>query len=415
MPSLLLITATYPPSRLIGGRRPARMAAGLAARGWQVTVSTLHPRYMTPLDAGDTATPGVEVLRSHALMPRVWLRNDRPGTAAPSATPWRSDKTVRSVLGSALRQVEFPDEYAGWLPFALAQLRGRRFDVVLATLPPATDAVIGALIARLSGAKLVLDYRDPWTETMTADGSYGAPLGYAQATIDRHRALENRILQQAALVLAVTPMMARWLAARTTQPVEFLPNGLDTPPPETPPPRALPLRLVYAGSLAYERSLDSVLAAIARLQHAFPPDKLQLTYAGPHGADLRRAAEAHGVAAWVDDRGQLPSQQATALYVGAAAGVVSVSARTDYSYPGKLFEILSAGCPILLCGPQTCDAAQLVRDLGAGVIDDGADPERSAALLTELLRTEPGVLAGLAPWLAPAQVARLDGLLRGLL
>lgn len=415
MPSILLITVAYPPSRLIGGRRPARMAMGLAARGWRVTVLTLHPRYMAPLDVDDAPTAGIEILHSHAVMPRVWLRSDKPAQPTTVASPVSPGKSWRNKLGGLLRQVEFPDDYVGWLPLALAQLRGRRFDVVLATLPPPTDALIGAVAARMCGAKLVLDYRDPWVEVMTEDGSYGLDRAYPRAEIALHRALEDRILRQAALVLAVTPTMTRWLAARTRQPVEFLPNGLDTPPPATPPTRDLPLRLVYAGSLAYERSLDSVLAAVAGLKDVYSPEKLRLTYAGPHGAQLRQAAEQHGVAAWLDDRGQLPSRLAMDLYRGAAAGIVSVSARTDYSYPGKLFEILSAGCPILLCGPETCDAAQLVRDLGVGVVDDGADPHHSAAILQQCLTAEPRALTGLGPWLATAQMTRLDALLRQIL
>ena len=415
MPSILLIPVAYPPSRLIGGRRPARMATGLAALGWQVTVATLHPRYMTPLDADEPPVAGVEILHSHAVMPRVWLRRDGTAHAASGKPTVAGAPSWRSTLGRLLRQVEFPDDYAGWLPMALASLRGRHFDLVLATIPPPTDALIGAMAARLCGAQLVLDYRDPWSEVMTHDGSYGLDRAYPRVEMAAHRALENRLLQQASLVLAVTPTMTRWLAARTPQPVEFLPNGLDQPPPVEPVPRARPLRLVYAGSLAYDRSLDSALAAIAALKDTYPPDALRLTYAGPHGAELRRAAEHHGVAAWLDDRGQLPSREAMDLYRGAAAGIVSVSARTDYSYPGKLFEILSAGCPILLCGPEACDAAQLVRDLNAGFVDDGADPSRSAATLRQCLAAEPRALPGLAPWLATAQVARLDQLLRQLL
>ena len=414
MPSILIVTGAYPPSRLIGGRRPARMAAGLHALGWQVTVATLQPQYMAPYDAGALPPSDVEVLTSHALMPRAWLRREtQPG--APSSTPPTAQNaklSLRAHVGRALQRVEFPDDYIGWLPLALPQLRGRRFDVVLATLPPPTTALIGALAARLCHGKLVLDYRDPWTEVMTQDGSYGLHRAYPAPEIALHRALEDRILRQAALVLAVTPKMTHWLAARTDKPVEFLPNGLDTSPPVPPLPRDQPLRLVYAGSLAYDRSLHSILAAIGLLRQEFPPDKLQLTYAGPHGAELRQAAQTHGVTAWLNDRGQLPSREAMDLYRGAAAGIVSVSARTDYSYPGKLFEILGAGCPILLCGPQDCDAAQLVRDLDAGVVDDGADPQHSAQILRQCLKAAPRALPGLDAWLAPVQVAKLDALLR---
>ena len=189
MPSILLITGAYPPSRLIGGRRPARMAVGLRARGWQVTVLTLQPQYMAPVDTVAVVQPGVEILSSHALMPRAWL--PRPSQSAPThlplptqaSAPVPAKPSLRSHVGRALQRVEFPDEYIGWLPLAVAQLRGRRFDVVLATLPPPTVALIGALAAKLCGAKLVLDYRDPWTEVMTEDGSYGLDRAYPRAEI----------------------------------------------------------------------------------------------------------------------------------------------------------------------------------------------------------------------------------------
>lgn len=415
MPSILIVTVAYPPSRLIGGRRPVRMAAGLEARGWDVTVATLHGRYMQPLDPAPTADGTVTVLRSHALMPRVWLARqaaaataDRPAGTRQEAAAWRAG------LGRWLRRVEFPDEYAGWLPLALLQLRGRRFDVVLATLPPPTVACIGAAVARRGQSRLVLDYRDPWCEVMTRDGSYGLDKAYGAGELALHRALEDRLLRRAELVLAVTPKMRDWLAPRAPCPVRFLANGLDAPPPLPPLPRARPLRLVYAGSLAYERSLDSVLGAIAALADEFPPSALRLAYAGPHGAALRQAAERLGVAAWLDDRGMLPHAEVLALYRGAAAGVVAVSARTDYSYPGKLFEILTAGCPILLCGPDDSEAARLVRELDVGGVDSGASPTASIEALRRVLAAPPPS-RDLSAWYADAQMQRLNDELRRLL
>ena len=53
MPSILLITAAFPPSRLIGGRRPLRMATGLAARGWQVTAVGPHAARLKWADQSD--------------------------------------------------------------------------------------------------------------------------------------------------------------------------------------------------------------------------------------------------------------------------------------------------------------------------------------------------------------------------
>jgi glycosyltransferase involved in cell wall biosynthesis len=416
MPSLLIVTAAFPPSRLIGGRRPLRMARGLTARGWSVTVLTLADRYMQPVDVHAPDPEGIEVIRTHAAMLRAWLPRTATATSVPApATPPRRAPTLRGLAGRVLTRMEFPDGYVGWLPFALAALRGRKFDVVLATLPPSTDGLVGALAARHVDGRLVLDYRDPWSEVLSPDGSYGVERAVPAAEIALHRKLEERILRQADLVLALTPRIAGWLSARTPSRVEFLPNGLDDVPPIPPLPRDQPARLVYAGSLAYERTLQPVVQALQALRDRYSPQQVRLTYAGADGARLRAAAVEAKVAEWLDDLGEIPAAQARALYRGATAGIVSVSPRTDYSYPGKLFEVLAAGCPIWLCGPPDCDAAHLVRQLQAGEVDDGTDRTHSARVLARLLTAPPAPVQGIEPWLATSQMQRLDVLLRTLL
>lgn len=417
MPSILLVTAMWPPSRLIGGKRALRMARGLHARGWQVTVATLQPPYMQPLDPQEKPPPEIEFIATHALMPRAWLpvKHPQPQTQNQNQQAQPKTQTLRSRAGKLLRALEFPDEYAGWLPLMVPRLVGRKFDVVLATLPPPTAAVIAATVAKLGRAKLVLDYRDPWTEILSADEKNSALDRQVSARLlKRHQTLETRILQQASLVLGVTPQICAWLQPRTSAPVEFLPNGLE----QLPPPavmRDVPLRLVYGGSLAYQRSLDGLLAAIHALRETYAPARLRLQYAGPHGAQLRAAAQQIGVEAWLDDLGSLPQREVLKLYHGAAAGIVAVSAPTAYSYPGKLFEILAAGCPIWLCGPQQCEAAKLVRQLHAGQVDDGEDLHAMTAKLRAFLLAEPQPAKGLETWLGEVQMAKLDRKLRAIL
>ena len=421
-PRILIVSATFPPSLLIGGRRPARMARHLHALGWHVTVLTVHPLYMPPWDPAEARPDGVEVLATHVLSPRAWARQLRrrqegqtpsqPTAAVPQAG-WRAQ--VHGLLHAAFKAIEFPDEFAGWQPLALRAVAGQRFDVVLGSMPPFSDAVVAHAIARRCGARLVLDYRDPWSEVLSEDASYGESRAYSKTELQRHRALENRLLREADLVLGVSPRICTWLQARTPVPVQLLPNGLDAPPPAAAPPRTLPLRLIYAGSLAYDRSLDSLLAALAALRAEFPPQALRLVYAGPHGAQLQKAAQEQGVLDYVDDLGVLPRGKVLALYQGAAAGIAAVSARMHYCYPGKLFEILGAGCRVLMCGPPGADALELVRTLGVGETDDGSGVQASMQAVRNLLLAPPTPLQGLEGWVASEQMARLDGMLRELL
>jgi glycosyltransferase involved in cell wall biosynthesis len=386
----------------------------------------MKPQLSGAVDPQPVVDAGIVVVETSAVLPRQLLPRKEgaagplPTAATTSGTPTASALrqqvlgTARKLAGKSLSLIEFPDEHIGWVAVALSALRGQQFDVVLASAPPHSDFLLGAAIAQRCGAKLVLDYRDPWLEQLSPDGSYGGDaIAHSQFKRSLHKTVEDRLLSRADLVLGVTPKICTWLTQRTSKPVVFLPNSLDTVPPAVALPRARPLRLVYAGSLAYERSLEPILAAMAAMRPSWQ-EPLQLVYAGPHGADLLAMAARLGVADLVDNRGAQPQSACLALYRGAVAGIVSVSARTDYSYPGKLFEVLAEGCPVYLCGPSDCEAAKLVQSLQAGVVDDGSDPVASQRILKGLLEAERGALPDLSGWQAAVHLDQLDGLLRGL-
>jgi glycosyltransferase involved in cell wall biosynthesis len=417
MPSILLVAAAFAPSKQIGGRRAERMAVFLARHGWQVTVLAMHASYMPPEDPSlHFVAAGVEVLRTHALTPRRFLRagvaairgpaRPVPNRPAGPTVALRQRSWARRQMAWLLDRFDFPDEVAGWRPFAKAAVRGRRFDVVLGSLPPISSGPLAAELARLTGARLVLDYRDPWTELRA--------LWDSPRDLDRHRRLEDACLAQAALVIAVTPTLCRWLHQRSGRPVELVTNGFDAPVyPQFAPP-VLPARLVYAGSLAYGRDLKPLLRAMALLRLDDNPSELQLIYAGTEGAGLLAQARELGVADAVTDVGEQTSAAALALLDGALAGVVVVSPDFQYAYPGKVFEILGRARPLLVLAPQGCDAAELTIHHGVGWSHAPEDVAGLAATLRRALAGEMPEPRDLETLSAPRVMARLVDLLRGL-
>ena len=182
--------------------------------------------------------------------------------------------------------------------------------------------------------------------------------------VARHRQLEDACLRAADLVLAVSPTACAWLAARTTAPVELFTNGYEPRPDVQPAPRPgadAPQRLVYAGSLAYGRTLAPVLRAMARLRaEGVGPQRLRLTYVGESRALVAADAQAAGVMDAVDLHDQMPQAAALQAIDAALAAVVLVSDAFAYQYPGKIFDIVARHRPILLVGPPGCDAAELL-------------------------------------------------------
>ena len=68
---VLLITAVYPPSRKIGGRRLHRFARGLTERGWQVTVLCMKPHLSGAVEPQPVVEDGVVVVETGAILPRL--------------------------------------------------------------------------------------------------------------------------------------------------------------------------------------------------------------------------------------------------------------------------------------------------------------------------------------------------------
>src|SRR5713101_7260348 len=175
MPSLLIVSHTFPPDFSVGAKRALRMASYLPQFGWKVKVLTVRDSYFDHLDRSLLQSPAFSLLRTHAWAPKHWLRKLKStlspdGSDNRAATP--KDPNPGGRLGRLMRflsrkwdaVMSIPDEHCGWIPLALpaALLRARDSDLVMATIPPNTSAVLAAMLSVFLRVPLVIDYRDPW-------------------------------------------------------------------------------------------------------------------------------------------------------------------------------------------------------------------------------------------------------------
>jgi glycosyltransferase involved in cell wall biosynthesis len=392
-PSILIVSYYLAPQAAVGGRRPTRMARELAKRGWRVEVLTTRERVNLPHDASlPTAGDGVRLRRTRTLEPRLlveWLRARRASSAPDAAPPPApGGGGARAALSRAFHALfSIPDPRAGWLPCALLAglARGRRPDLVLATAPPFTSFVAGALLAAAFRVPLVADYRDAWT---TLEAPRGVPRW--RARLDRR--IERACLARAALVLTTTSPMARGLAALTQAEPVCLPNGYDAEEFAKVEAYRFELpTLVYAGSFYASRSATPLLAALRRMRDlgAGPPQGFALHILGITADETRARAAEMGLAGSVVSEGFLPLRDAIARMKGAHALLLLVGSDHAEMIPAKLYDYLAAERPIVaLVPPRSAVAAELER-LGTGVVVDSGDVVRIAEALSELLRRPP--------------------------
>ncbi|MBI4570305.1 MAG: hypothetical protein HY719_18080 [Planctomycetes bacterium] len=411
MPRLLFITSDFPPAMRGGGMRVFSIARWLPEFGWEMEVITSRPSPEVALDRDVAARlpPGLVVHRLPAPRPqRLGVLLERMGFAQ---------------LGRmALDLTDIPDERVAWFPFAaLAAMRslwdrGRRADAILAS----GGSWAGFLAARLAGAlfdlPVIYDYRDLWTANVSRPGS-----GLRERL---SRRLEDWCLSRAAGVTVANPgypariRSGRSWAARV--PFMLLRNGFDdddfdaepgladTQP--TPGTRCFEVRCI--GRQVATGDPSPYLAGLARFFARRPQARgRHLTrFIGERLPRFTALPARFGVESAVTWENFVSHRSACRLMASADALLellVGFRPPESANTPGRAYEYLRAGRPVIAVVPATCDAAALVRDHRAGFVCPPSDPDAVTVALTTLWD---GFSAG-AP-LAGADRATLDAFTR---
>lgn len=402
-----MIANDFPPVGGAGVQRSLYFAKYLSEHGWRPRVLTVREVAFPAKDPTllDELPPEVRVVRTESfelrrllwLAGRLWPRRGAAGTARASsaAAAPRADAAPAEVPGSArdgggtvgrrLRELGralrrwllVPDDRMLWAPFAvpaaLRQIRRHPVRVIYATVPAYSSAVIGYRVSRRCGLPLVVDLRDPWTRD-----PYLPPPTRLHARINSR--LEAAVLRHAARLVVISEEMRRGLRGAypdlPEDKIRVITNGYDAAAFAAAEPVSHGERFVlsYVGSLyAHHRpALRAVCAAWSRAAEgdAAFADRAELEVIGRCDPEiLDELAAWPRLAARV--LGYVPHHRAAAHLKGASALLLLIKdldpARDLITIPGKLFEYLGAGPPILMVGPEG-DAAEIVRATGGRVL-----------------------------------------------
>jgi glycosyltransferase involved in cell wall biosynthesis len=399
---------------MIGAKRAARMASGMAARGWEVRVVSVRPGFYDRTDETLDGNAAVRTIRTLTLSPLVVgrrLRRRLRGARGAAAGPAGGGGAVPAP--PAWRKLfATPDEHAGWIPPALVAgvLRGPRPDVVLSSAPPFSAHVAAAVLARLRGSRLALDYRDPWTTA------------YEGSLADSGRVptprLEAWCVRRAAVALATTESIAASLRRLRPERVAVIPNGIDTAAlaglEALPFPR---FTILYAGTFYGSRSAGPVLRALQRIKSAgrLPAGGVGLHVMGIASGEVRREAVALGVEDCLTTEEFQPYRRAMARMKGADLLLLVVGAEHGGMVPAKLFEYLAAGRPILAIGPRGSEAGAILAEAGAGDVLEADDVDGIAHRIVEAAAGAARVPSLPERYTTGATMDALDRVLRGVL
>jgi glycosyltransferase involved in cell wall biosynthesis len=405
---LLVVTNPFPPKASGGNARTLRLLKYLPEHGWRATVLTV--RASGPVPAPD----GVEIVRPPTPSPEGLYRLARrlfPRGATAGGTSGQAPESAATPPRYSSRRKAYdkwifvPDQFVGWVPPALFAgrdlARAGRADAVLAIGPMFTNHVVGACLARLTGAPLVSEYRDPWT---TAAGRE-----YPSSAHRRANAwLEDRCLREARRVVTISQPIVDDLVGRhpfLAGRAGVIPHSFDRGEPVERVDLEDGFWLVHTGRF-YRREAQAVavLRALTTL-----PDDVKLLFAGVEGSEMMAEARRQKVEDRVRVLPFVPHPQSLGLQ-HAADGLLLITTLGPESVSSKTFEYLAAGKPIFAVTPPTTAAHRLLHEVG-GVMTVSPDAAVDEPLAAFVAAVRSGRLRGPSaeatlPYEAPVMARR---------
>jgi len=389
MKRALMITYFFPPDAGSGVQRSLYFAKYLSEFGYQPLVvhGTQRPRG-GPLDYGLLDELGPEVRRFEyrgvevaMVTAPVWKRLARMGRIGEGLA-WRI-----GTMTDRLDQRMSPDALAMWARRLVGPVtklaRRMKADVIYSTSDPFSNHYLAWRVKRETGLPWVADFRDLWTQDWAYD-----PHPELRARQDRW--LERKFLAEADAVLNVTEEYDRTMQGRAPPEdrgrFHVLRNGVDLARFDSAPhPRNDRFTLAYTGVLYRAQWSEALLAALKRLIAAVPdPHTVRWEVAGRMD-DWMLAAAAAALGENFKYHGYLVREDARAMMIGSDAlllmGVRGPKATGNV--PGKLYEYLGSGRPIVCLTPTRGETAELVERHRAGIVAGiDAEDEIFAALRT---------------------------------
>lgn len=380
---VLLIAYEYPPVLAAQSLRWHYLGNHLGELGVELDVLTASLRDIWGFEP--ELHPGVRVHRCFPG-PFVGLSGHlakyvkaRDGSAKEGEAPGTggSGEIVYRLARRALDHLVFPDVRTEWLPFAWRAAQRlhsrRRYDLVISSHEPGVDLLLGLKAKRHWQIPWVADLADPLLTPYTPRW---------RARLDR--LLEGRVCREANAVIVTHEVVADLLAGRHGIPSNsftVVQQGFTSEANGADPPSAGiagengRMVLLFTGSFYRGfRDPSSLLEALSQFSD------LHFVVAGEVGP-FKPAFDV------LEDRVRLLGKQSHArcLALQRKAGVlVNLGNTQSYQIPGKFYEYLGAGRPILhIAGSSDDPVSALVEELvrGYSVMND---PDEIVAALQKL-------------------------------
>ena len=291
------------------------------------------------------------------------------------------DKTLLWIRGNLF----IPDARVFWVKPSVAYLEKyiveNNIETIVTSGPPHSLHLIGLELKQKLDIKWFADFRDPWTTI-----GYHKSLRLSRFAAKKHKALEHQVLNTADTIIVTSKTTKSEFQAITTQPIAVITNGYDT---EEVGKQTLDSKfsLAHIGSFLSERNPLILWKSLVELLNEIPDFKshLEVKLIGAVSQEVLETITKYKLDLFLNNLGYVSHKEAVAQQRKSQVLLLIEidSDDTRSIIPGKLFEYMVSGRPIIAIGPQNSDFAEIITNTNTGVFFDYSEKMKLKSVILD--------------------------------
>ena len=395
MKKFLLITYYWPPAGGAGVMRWAKMSKYISQFGWEPVIYTpsngetgMHDESLLKEIPAHIETVKTPIWEPYDLY-KAFLGRSKKDKVYSGFINEKKKVSLAQRISVFIRGNFFiPDARMFWIKpsiqFLKTYLKEHPVDAIVSTGPPHSMHLIAEKIHHITGIPWIADFRDPWTNI-----DFYRDLQLTGWADKKHHRLELKVLKNASKIVTVTwRSRDEFKALCGRNDIEVVPNGFDQADfkPLSSGQLDKDFTIVHIGSMNKDRNPHSFWIAVQRAFEKEPllKEKLKINLVGPVDFSVRTSVKEAGLEAYTNFVEYVPHTEAVQFQQRAQVVllVINNSPNAQTIIPGKLYEYLGSGRPLLAIGPKESDSAKVISMTNGGVVVGYDDVD---GLTTQLL------------------------------
>lgn len=278
----------------------------------------------------------------------------------------------QSVLDKAFLWIRgnlfIPDARVFWVKpsvvFLEEYIKENNIDTIITSGPPHSLHLIGLGLKQKIKLHWFADFRDPWTTI-----GYHKSLLLSHYAAKKHKALEHQVLNTADTIVVTSTTTKTEFQAITNKPIEVITNGFDI---ENSKEQTLDttFSLAHIGSFLSERNPKLLWETLVELIHEIPDfrNHLQLKFIGAVSQEILDTVTQFKLNTYLVNLGYVSHNEAIEHQKKSQVLLlIEIDSKDTKSIiPGKLFEYMISGRPIIAIGPKGSDFAEIITYTNTG-------------------------------------------------